>query len=330
MFAHHRIEKSHALRPTPAWYNRKFTSTALAVVMLFSSSTATLAAVKDRTKPTVPGNFRVTSKTPFSISLAWSPSSDNSGNFTYMIWSTGGGATVTLPKTATSYTFSPPFYPGNSYTLGIQAVDAAGNYSNPISVSTTTPRDTTAPTVAPVLSVTDVGSTFVSLTWTPSQDEGPFLFYQVWVNGSPYQVDPGTGRSITLQLLQPVTTYTFNVRARDYGNNWSPLSAAVTATTESPNSNDTTPPTTPTDLRENHWGGSDTEINLNWTQSTDDFDEPANIRYDVYVNGILQDTLFGGRRQSIVYGDIGPNTIQVFATDTAGNTSAPATISVFF
>jgi hypothetical protein len=69
---------------------------------------------------------------------------------------------------------------------------------------------------------------------------------------------------------------------------------------------------------------------LRWTQSTDDFDSQSNIRYDVYVDGVLQDILFGSGGVSIVYGDPGDNLIEVIATDTAGNSSAPATISVTF
>jgi hypothetical protein len=48
------------------------------------------------------------------------------------------------------------------------------------------------------------------------------------------------------------------------------------------------------------------------------------------VNGVLQDILFGSGGVSIVYGDPGDNLIEVIATDTAGNSSAPATISVTF
>lgn len=301
---------------------------ALFAVPLLASATA-LAAGRDRTKPTIPGNFRVTGKTAFAISLAWNPASDNSGNFTYKVWSTGGGTTVTLPQTATAYTFSPPFYPNNSYTLGIQAVDAAGNYSAPISISTTTLRDTTAPTTAPVVSVTDVGSNYISLDWTAAQDDGPFLFYQVWINGSAGAAR-SADRTSTLRLLQSETSYTLQVRAVDYGNNWSALSAPVTVTTTAPNPNDTTPPTTPANLREDHYAGSDTEIRLSWDPSSDDFDAPADIRYDVFVNGIFQDVLFGSGRQSIVYGDLGDNWIEVIASDTAGNASSPATILVSF
>lgn len=301
---------------------------ALLGASLLVSATA-LAAGRDRIRPTIPGNFRVTSKTPFAISLAWTPSSDNSGAFIYKVWSTGGGTTVTLPQTATTHTFSPPFYPNNSYTLGIQAVDAAGNYSTPISVSTATLRDTLAPTTAPALSLTDAGSNYLTLAWTAAQDDGPFLFYQVWINGAP---NAGTtpNRSSTLRFLEPATSYTLQVRAVDYGNNWSPLSAPLVVATEATNSDDTTPPTTPTNLREAHYAGSDTEIRLSWDESSDDLELPANIRYDVLVNGVLQDVLFGSGRHSIVYGEPGDNLVEVIASDTAGNASAPATIEVTF
>jgi hypothetical protein len=108
------------------------------------------------------------------------------------------------------------------------------------------------------------------------------------------------------------------------------VSDPVTVTTLPPNPNDTTPPTTPTNLREDHYAGSDTEIHLWWTQSTDEFDPQANIRYDVYVNGDLQDILFGSGGMSIIYGEQGENLIEVIASDTAGNASEPATITVFF
>jgi hypothetical protein len=86
----------------------------------------------------------------------------------------------------------------------------------------------------------------------------------------------------------------------------------------------------PTNLREDHWGGGDTEIDLYWPQSTEDFDAQANIRYDVYVNGIFQDVLFGSGGRSIVHGEIGQTTVEVIASDTAGNASTPAIVTVFF
>jgi hypothetical protein len=114
------------------------------------------------------------------------------------------------------------------------------------------------------------------------------------------------------------------------GGNRSPFSDTVALTTLPPNPNDTTPPTTPASLTAETFGDGSTETHLRWTQSTDDFDAQSNIRYDVYVNGVWQDVLFGSGGPSIVYADWGVSLIEVIATDTAGNASAPATITVVF
>ena len=72
-----------------------------------------------------------------------------------------------------------------------------------------------------------------------------------------------------------------------------------------------------------------TELQITWTQSTDDFDRQENIRYDVYVNGVYQETRFGNGGPVTAYGEFGENTVEVIASDTAGNESAPATATVF-
>lgn len=294
---------------------------ALLLTSVIGSPTAS-AFAPDRKAPTKPGNFRVTAKTPFSVSLAWNSSSDNSGSFTYRLWSTAG-PTVTLPQSATSYVWNTGIYPRNSYTFGIYAVDAAGNNSPQASLSTTVPADTTPPSTAPVVTVTEVSSTYISISWTAAQDDGPYLFYQVWLNGSAH-AGAGTSRAISLNFLQPSTTYTIQVRAYDYGPNWGPLSAPVNVTTTANNPNDTTPPTTPANLTDNGMFFGE-ELWLFWDDSTDNVTPSANIRYDVYLNGALDHSI-AGYSQTIMYITPGVlNTVQVVAVDAAGNVSAPAT-----
>ncbi len=306
---------------SPCWYFsglRNFSS-----VLLLCCAVFAVSGGQDRSAPTKPGNFRVTSKTPFSVSLAWSSSSDNSGNFTYTLASSVGS--ITLPKTATSYTWTSGLYPGKTYQFVILARDAAGNTSASSGLVTTLPQDMTAPSVAPVVSIGQSSWSYISLAWTPSQDNGPYLFYTVFVNGAPY-ASAGTNTSFTVTSLQPQTTYTFNVIAQDYPGNTSPISAAVNGTTTAVNSNDTIPPTTPGNLTDNGMSFQDGETWLFWQKSTDNFDPQSVLRYDIYVNGVLDASMVDGT-MTVVYGDpVGPNTYQVIAVDTSENQSAAATL----
>ncbi len=68
---------------------------------------------------------------------------------------------------------------------------------------------------------------------------------------------------------------------------------------------------------------------LFWTQSTDNVDAQSEIRYDVYINAVLEPTasVVGfGRTIFYVTAD-GAYTFEVVAVDAAGNVSAPATTS---
>jgi hypothetical protein len=119
--------------------------------------------------------------------------------------------------------------------------------------------------------------------------------------------------------LAPTTTYNFTVRARDAGWNFSQPSNAVSATTAV--STDTTPPTAVTDLRIGH--SHSCEIIARWTQSTDDQDPQAAIRYQLVDNGIPDTTVIGTGRVN-TYGFEGTNTWVLYAIDSAGNRSAPS------
>jgi hypothetical protein len=297
----------------------------LGLTMVLGPSTALAAGPNG--KPPTPQNFRVTARTAYTITLAWNAAPPNSGDFNYHLSGTGVTAVV-LPRTATSHTFT-ALSPGNQYWFGIFARNAAGKTSSSAHTNTTTLLDTTPPTTAPVVSVNEVGSNYAALSWTPPQDDGPHFTYEISVNGS---VHATTGRNITatvLRFLTPSTAYSITVRGRDGGHHWSPFSNPVSMTTLPPNPNDHTPPTTPTNVDAADYSSGDTEFQMSWTQSTDDFDRQENIRYDVYVNGVLEEILFGSSVISTIYGEFGENVIEVFATDTAGNRSAPATDTQF-
>lgn len=282
---------------------------------------------RDRRPPTTPTNLRATAFSSYSVSLAWSPSTDNSGSLTYRIHSSNG-QTISVGQATTSYTWSSGLSAGYSYSFYVYAVDPAGNRSgNSNTVTVTLPADRNPPT-APVLSVSGVAPTRVSLAWTPSVDDGPYVFYQVYVDGAANLYVPNGGTSADVTGLAPLTTYTFTVAAGDGWNNRSPLSNAVTVTTPASDPNDTTPPTAPTNLWANDGGCG--EVWLFWTQSTDNVDPQAEIRYEVYVNGVLDPTAGAvGQGQTVFYVTAdGDYTFEVVAVDAAGNPSALAATSL--
>jgi len=320
MFRINEVRKNNRARILVSPFATHVAATAVLLMMVLGSSTASAR------RPPTPDNFRVTATTAYTVTVAWNPAPNNSGNFNYHLSGAYGVTPAILPKTATSHTFT-RLHSGNQYWLAIYAKDANGNTSGTAHTTTRTLLDTTPPSTGPVITVTEVGSNYVSVSLTPAQDDCPFLSYQVSVNGDPYTA-PSPNLSTILRFLQPNTTYTLTARGRDEGHFWSPFSAPVTVTTLPPNPNDHTPPTTPANLSAYSLDGA-TEMQIQWAQSTDDFDAQPNIRYDVYVNGVFQDVLFGSGGPIPEYGVFGENTIEVIATDTAGNASPPATTTLF-
>jgi chitodextrinase len=295
------------------------------VVIVSVLDTSPALAARDRTPPTKPTNLRVTALSAHNVALAWNPSTDNSGTFSYRLW-VSYGYTHDMPQTQT--TFSLGLVPNNTYSFYVYAVDGSGNKSAKSNTLTvTTPRDTTAPT-APVLSLVGVGPTEVSLEWTASTDDGPHVLYQVFVNGSP-NVDARQNRSAVVQGLVPGTTYDFTVQARDlYAQNQSAPSNVVTVTTSTGGGGDTEPPSAPGNLHGWDVGDGAREINLFWTKSFDNQTPQSNIVYEVYLNDVLDHTLMGQGRTILYATQAGENRFTVIAVDSAGNRSAPASITI--
>jgi chitinase len=184
-------------------------------------------------------------------------------------------------------------------------------------VTATTLPDTIAPATAPAVSVDFVNDTYVSLSWSASTDNGPYLFYDLWINGV-FFVSTGSGRSITVEGLEPETTYVFTVRARDAGNNFSPFSAPVTVTTAAPGSVDTTPPTTPANFTLTDLGCGN--VVLSWTQSTDNVTPQSSIQYDIYVDGFFDHSVVG-TGSTTAFSGMGISVFDIQAADESGNYS---------
>jgi hypothetical protein len=88
----------------------------------------------DTSLPSTPGTLAATSKSETSVSLAWSPSTDNAGVAGYRVYSNGSlvGSTTTTSFAVTGLTC------GTNYTFAVEAYDGAGNVSPQAVLSTST------------------------------------------------------------------------------------------------------------------------------------------------------------------------------------------------
>ena len=77
---------------------------AILAILLSVFGTSPALAARDRTPPTKPTNLRVTALTSYKLSLAWNPSTDNSGTFSYKVV-VSDGAIYTLPQTQTTFNY---------------------------------------------------------------------------------------------------------------------------------------------------------------------------------------------------------------------------------
>jgi chitodextrinase len=281
----------------------------LIVLTVVATSAATAAGSK-------PASLRVTAKTQTTVSLAW----DSFGNSDYVLhfWKDGNWVKVTLPRTQTTYTWT-GLLPNVEYFFWVKSGTSASN-----SIIVKTDPDLTPPSAPGNLRIGTVTASQISLAWDASTDDTGIREYRVSV--SPQQGNlVWTGpTSATLVGLAPSTEFTFTVSAQDFGYHLSPPSNEVSATTAA--STDTTPPTAPTNLHVSNEDGCG-EVDVRWTQSTDDQDPQSAIRYRIFINGEPDPVGFDaiGTGRAITYGVVdGLNTFVLRAFDSAGNASAPS------
>jgi hypothetical protein len=275
-------------------------------------------------------NLRVTGNTSWTVSFAWDAIT---GSASYRLrdnW----GREISVPGTQTSVTWKyphPPLQNGATYSFSAYAVDAGGNKSassNTVTVSL--PLDTEAPTV-PTFTVTSVGTRHIGLAWS-STDDAPFISYQVYKDGVKVHTGWISETSRTFTLLQPGTTYTFTAQAKDRfvnesGGNLSAVSPPFSVATRPDDGSDVTPPTQPSNVQA--FGYGDLEMQVWWNASTDAVTPQNVIVYEIYVNGVHENTAIGKNMTPSAYGVHGNNVITVIAIDEAGNRSTAGQTTLF-
>ncbi|SCL29143.1 Ig-like domain (group 3) [Micromonospora rhizosphaerae] len=274
-----------------------------------------------------------TDTTPPTVTAAVTGQKDANGAYV-------GSATVTVSATDTEsgvdrieYSLDGGAYAAYSapvtvnqpgqHTVSYRATDKAGNTSSPQSVSFTVvetpPADTTPPTVtAAVTGQKDangnyVGSATVTLSATDSGSGVDRIEYSL--DGQPY-----AGYSAPVTVNQP-GQHTVSYRATDKaGNTSSPQSVSFTVVETPPA--DTTPPTVTAavtgqqDANGNYVGSATVTLSATDTQSGVDRIEYA-----------LDGGAYAAYSAPVTVNHLGQHTVSYRATDKAGNTSAPQSVS---
>ena len=297
-------------------------ATRLILLGAFMLGSSTAAHAQSTTPPK---NLRVTGVTDWTVALMWDAVKGKTPS-SYVI-QCSNGRSLTLAGSQTAATFSNGFDYNRTYSFRVYAVSPNGAWSSASNVVTATLLGDTTPPAKPVVSSAGSGPTHVDLAWSYGESD-PSPRFEIYVNGQLwYGQVAGTSQRIV--FLSPGTGYTFKVRARDTAGNWSELSDAFAATTPAADPNDHEPPIVPPGVSGGVIDGA-TEALVIWNDSNDNVTPQEHIRYDVYLNGRLNEaTIAPYPRQSTLYLTLGiVNTIEVYAIDEAGNRSAPATLTI--
>jgi chitodextrinase len=263
-----------------------------AVVNVFAAT----GPCPDTASPSAPTELAMAS-TETSALIRWSPSSDNVGVTGYGVYLAGRRIGTTA---STSYTIG-GLSCGSTYTVSVDAADAAGNRSSQTSLSVTTSacRDTKPPSVPQGLTMTGATEATITLDWNASTDNVGVTGYALYRNGA--RVATTTDTAYTYTGLACGTSYTLALTAFDAGGNES-LAAEATTTRSTlacasppappPASpppapppptappSDTQPPSVPQGLTMTD--ATEATITLDWNASTDTVGVTG---YALYRNG---------------------------------------------
>ncbi|MFD1218362.1 fibronectin type III domain-containing protein [Microbulbifer celer] len=178
----------------------------------------------DTTPPSRPGIPTFSAVTQSSATVTWTASRDASGvaGYRYRLnsgsWvSIGIGTTVGLTGLSASKT----------YTFEVQARDGAGNYSTSNSASFNTPAapDTTSPSAPGTPSFSNVTSYSASANWVAASDNIGVTGYEYRLNNAPTWTALEKVLAVNLVGLNQLSTYSFQVRARDGAGNVGPAAS---------------------------------------------------------------------------------------------------------
>ncbi|MDA8686255.1 fibronectin type III domain-containing protein, partial [Robiginitalea sp.] len=210
--------------------------------------------------------------TATTLTLSWSPVSDNIGVVNYEIFQNGfsiGDSGTTPSYTVTGLSDATP------YVFTVFATDAAGNVSNTSNILIVTTQDSTAPSAIIDLAAANTTATTTELSWSASTDNVGVTNYVILQDGVRIG-NAGNNLGFRVIGLSTATSYSFSVLAQDAAGNESLSSNSISITTL-----DSQVPTSVTDLVASNVTAS--SVDLTWSASTDNV---GVTDYEIYQDGL--------------------------------------------
>lgn len=271
----------------------------------------TSTSPSDNEAPQPVNNLSSGSTTENSTVLNWSEPNDNIGVTDYEVFQDGGSLGLTGGATSLNVN---GLDPGTNYSFTVVAIDGAGNRSS----AGNTENITTLPDSEPPSAVTQLNSqnttaTSTQLFWPASTDNVGVVDYEVFQDGQSIGFTNGS-TTINVTNLEPESSYSFTVFARDEIPNISAVSNTEIVNTLSAPDNES--PQSVDDL-----SSTNTTVNstvLNWTEP---LDNEGVVSYEVF-QGNLSLGFTGATTFNVSNLDPSSNySFTVIAIDEAGNRS---------
>jgi len=276
-----------------------------------SAPSAALSVSTDINAPSPPTALAASGLTTNSFLLTWTASTDNVGVVAYDVYANGASLGY-VAGTSMSIT---GLSPSTTYTMVVNARDAAGNITPSASQPVTTlAPDTTPPSVPTGLSATTKLATSFTLTWSPCSDNVGVTGYTIYKNGT--LIGTSSSTSFAVMGLTANTTYSMTVSASDGAGNNSAPSSVFSVTTPPV---DTAPPSIPVVSGASMVGSQ--SLNIYWAASTDNV---AVASYDVYKNGAFYSNVSATNALVTGLSSLTTYSFYVIAKDYSGNASSPS------
>ncbi len=279
----------------------------------------------DTQAPSVPAGVGAVANSSSSVTVTWTPSTDNVGVTGYDVFR-GGVKVMTVGGSTTSWT-NTGLSANTQYSYTVDAFDAVPNtsaQSTPPATVTTPPAagDTQAPSVPSGVGASANSSSSVTVSWTASTDNVGVTGYDVVRDGVKVKTVSGSTTSWTDTGLSPSTQYSYTVDAFDAVPNTSAQSTPPATVTTPPAAGDTQAPSVPAGV--GAVANSSSSVTVSWTASTDNVGVTG---YDVFRGGVKVKSVSGSTTSWTDTG-LSANTqysYTVDAFDAVPNTSAQST-----